>query len=54
MFGTTRESFCSIATRTFTVALPLSALGTIAITWDAIFQSGYASSTDCAGMPGST
>jgi len=38
--GTMRGSFCLRATRTFTVALPRSAVGTMAITSAGIFQSG--------------
>jgi hypothetical protein len=40
MSGTMRSSFCSSATRTLTVALPRSAVGTMAITCAGIFQSG--------------
>ncbi|CAM5257793.1 hypothetical protein RLIN73S_05868 [Rhodanobacter lindaniclasticus] len=38
--GTTRGSFFSSATRTLMVALPRSAVGTMAMTWAGIFQSG--------------
>jgi hypothetical protein len=54
MSGTTRESRCLSAMRTFTVALLRSAVGMIAITEPGSFESGYAFSIASTGWPGAT